>query len=309
MAKGDWWFKFEFDKWNDENLRMCTLEAQGFWLRVYALMRKRDVYLIKASADDFARMFGCAGEEVERSIAELERTETANVTPRNALKRDGNSVVTLVSRERKAAISARKKTRLRVRKHRENADVTLEKRDRVKSNKKEVINNTEEKREQTASPSSPAPEKVPASSFGKPQNKPPENSLFNHPAIEAFRTVTKHSPPKESWPLLAEKIGTKVDLPRLTAVYAEWLASGNKPKNFLGVADWYLGERKFTPKEKTPGSEPWQLVGKNEAATDKANCRTCFDTREKMIYPKADSIEGCYHIPCPDCVGTTEVAA
>jgi hypothetical protein len=139
----NWWFKFDFRVWRtDSKLRRCSLETRAFWLEVLCIMHETDTFCLTGSYKEIARLVGCETEEVARCCIELQRTETADVTL-------GNGDVTLVSRRLKRDLSDREQTRLRVQRHRGNADVTAQ----SKSNKKEVKNKEEEKSKKTASPS------------------------------------------------------------------------------------------------------------------------------------------------------------
>lgn len=162
MAKGDWWFKFEIPAWrNSPELRQCSLATRGFWIDCIAIMRDSGKATIKGTATDFARMVGCFPKEAAKCIDELRRTKTAdviignaNVTPVTFLYGNVTLNVTLVSRKMKRELSAKEKTKLRVQKHRSNADVTVDvtpvKRDKVKSKEKEVIRKEEEREERRA---------------------------------------------------------------------------------------------------------------------------------------------------------------
>jgi len=135
VAKGDWWFKFDFKVWRtDSNLRRCSLETRGFWLEVLCVMHEADDCQIEGSYEELGWLIGCSPEVVARCVLELKRTGTADVTL-------GNGNVTLVSRRLKRDVSVREQTRLRVQKSRSNADVTVQ----SKSNKKEE--RKEEKKE------------------------------------------------------------------------------------------------------------------------------------------------------------------
>ena len=138
MAKNDWWFKFQYSKWDDPELRLCSLEAQGFWLRIYTTLRKQGQSSITATVEDLARIVGGNVREVKRSIAELQEHRAADVTLCNAENVTCNSRVTLTSRSLLKELSGKEKTRLRVDKHRKQQNVTLVKRDRVKSKELEV---------------------------------------------------------------------------------------------------------------------------------------------------------------------------
>lgn len=141
MAKGDWWFKFEFLLWlTDEQLNRCSLETQGFWLRVISIMRKSGSAKLSGSVSDLSRLLSATPEEFQRCFADLNRTKTADVTQKS-------EIFTLVSRKYAKELKVKEQNRLRKRRERRHADVSGESHDRVKSNKKEVINKEEEKRE------------------------------------------------------------------------------------------------------------------------------------------------------------------
>lgn len=91
-------------------------------------MHETEEPVLTGSYEELARLVGCESAEVARCVAELKRTNTADVTL-------GNGFVTLVSRRLKRELSDREKTRLRVQRHRCNADVTVQ--SKSKSNKKE----------------------------------------------------------------------------------------------------------------------------------------------------------------------------
>jgi hypothetical protein len=154
--KNDWWFKFQYSKWDDPELRLCSLEAQGFWLRVYITLRKQGQSSMTATVEDFARIVGGTVKEVKRSIAELQEHHAADVTLCNAQNVTSNSRVTLTSRSLVKELSSKEKTKLRVRKHRENTDVTPVKPDRVRSKSKEKEDREEDKREETVAEAAPA---------------------------------------------------------------------------------------------------------------------------------------------------------
>lgn len=141
MAKGDWWFKFEIPAWrNAPELRQCSLHTRGFWIECIAVMRETGIAKLSGSIEDFARMAACFPADVEKAIAELRRTKTADVTQKA-------DVFTLVSRKFKRELKVREQNRLRKQKERCHADVTDVSRDQVKSKEKEV---SKEKRGETA---------------------------------------------------------------------------------------------------------------------------------------------------------------
>lgn len=139
MAK-NWWFKFDFKVWrNDSELRECSLEAKGFWIECLCVMYEKGVYEISGSPEKLARLLGCLPEEVSRCAMELKHSHAADVTI-------GHGDFTLKSRRLERELNTKEQNRLRKQKQR----VTDLSRDRVISNKKEVISNTEE-----TSPSAP----------------------------------------------------------------------------------------------------------------------------------------------------------
>lgn len=129
-------------------------------------MYERNEYQITTTIDRWARLIGCTTNEVAKCFRELSDSKTANVI-------FGNGDVTVLSRRLQRELSSKENNRLRVQRHRGNADVTPEKRDRVisKSNKKE-----EEKREEAAV-AAPTPEVT----F--------EPERFNHPAVVLFESI------------------------------------------------------------------------------------------------------------------------
>ncbi len=233
IKSDDWWFKFEIPAWrNSPELRRCSLETRGFWIDCIAIMRDSGSAIIKGTVEDIARSVGCFPQEAARCIDELKRHKTADVTLLN-----GN--VTLKSRKYAKELKVKEQCRLRKQRERSHAPVTQESRDRVKSNKKEVISKKEEEGSYRVNPlvESP-PETAPDT---KPENPLARSQpLHGHPAIEALRSITGFNPPREAQPVLAEKLGTDVDIGKLTACYAEWRARGYREKNFVGVADWYV---------------------------------------------------------------------
>lgn len=140
MAKDDWFFKFEYSKWDDPELLLCSLETQGFWLRVYIHLKKMCQSSITATVEDLVKVVRGKEAEVIRSILDLKKNNAASVTLRNAQNVTGNTRVTLVSRSLAKDLNGKEKTKLRVQKYRRNARVTLGVTPPLnsKSNKKEV---------------------------------------------------------------------------------------------------------------------------------------------------------------------------
>lgn len=141
MAK-NWWFKLDFRVWRtDTVLRRCSLETRGFWLEMLCAMYEQGVFRITGTYEELGQLASCSESIAAKSCIELKSKNVADVTL-------GNGCVTLLSRRLKRELTSKENTRLRVRRHRSNADVT------VQSNKKEVISNKkeEEKREEAATP-------------------------------------------------------------------------------------------------------------------------------------------------------------
>lgn len=137
-TKSDWWFKFEIPAWrNSPELRVCSLEARGFWIDCIAIMRDTGQATISGTYRDFARTVGCFPEEAKRCIAELKRNNTADVTIRNGH-------VTLTSRKYYKELKSKELNRLRVEKHRSIAECNANQTDIVNSNEKEVKRKEEE---------------------------------------------------------------------------------------------------------------------------------------------------------------------
>lgn len=106
------------DYLSDPKLSLCSSSTRGVWMDFLCVMHMNDrCGVITGTREQLARLGRCSTVEVSIAIDELDRTKTADVTERN-------SVVTLVCRRMKRESDARKLSRLRVQKHRENADVT-----------------------------------------------------------------------------------------------------------------------------------------------------------------------------------------
>jgi hypothetical protein len=146
MAKRHWWFKFDFKVWRtDSKLRRCSLETRAFWLEVLCIMHETDEAELSGSYEELARLVGCETNEVARCVAELKRTDTADVTL-------GHGIVTLMSRRFLRELKDRKQSTLRKQRQRCHADVTPESHNRVISKKKEVRKEEEEETPQAAPP-------------------------------------------------------------------------------------------------------------------------------------------------------------
>jgi len=147
MAKGDWWFKFEYLKWlTDEQLNRCSLETQGFWMRCICVMRKSDVAKLQGTPTELCRLLSVTPSEFRKCFSELSITKTATVT------QTANNF-TLMSRKFAKELKVKEQNRLRKRKQRGHANDAPMSPDRVisksKSNKKEEEKTQERVREQT----------------------------------------------------------------------------------------------------------------------------------------------------------------
>lgn len=281
MAK-NWWFKFEWNDWlSDEALLCCSFEAQGFWIRCLCHMHRSGTFELSGTVDDLRRLLGCLPEEVTRNARELKRTGAADV-------RFGNGDVSIKSRRLEREAKSKEKNRLYVANHRAKGECKVDVRQQSKSKSIDIREEEEKRAKFVPSPPRSEPPTPTASDFAPPENRPPKDSLFYHPAIHALRTTTKRCPPKEAWPLLAERIGSDVDLGKMTATVAEWVAAGHRATNFTGITDWYLGQRT----QKTNGNgKPRPITaeaGKNPHSLEaEASCEKCHDTGE-MIVPDPD---------------------
>lgn len=131
MAK-NWWFKFEWNDWlQDEQLSLCSLETQGFWLRCVCVLHRSDRYELTGTIDGMRRLLGCLPEELTRCMNELKSTGAADV-------RFGNGEVSIKSRRLEREHKARESNRLYVAKHREKDGCKVDVRTQSKSKSKEL---------------------------------------------------------------------------------------------------------------------------------------------------------------------------
>lgn len=110
-------------------LRRCSLETRGFWLEMLCAMYEQDVFRITGTYEELGQLASCSEAIAARSCVELKAKNVADVTL-------GNGSVTLLSRRLKRELTSKENTRLRVQRHRGNADVTVQ--SKSKSNKKEI---------------------------------------------------------------------------------------------------------------------------------------------------------------------------
>ncbi len=87
MARREDLFRFDANGWGcDAGLRMCSLEARGFWLECQLLMAKADPpgHLLlgwRAPTDkELGRITGTTARRATRLLAELERAGVFNRT-------------------------------------------------------------------------------------------------------------------------------------------------------------------------------------------------------------------------------------
>lgn len=126
MASSNWWFKFDFKAWRgDPALGRCTMETQGVWINAICAMKEGETASLTGTVPELCRIIGCFPDEFERAVAELERSGAADVMR-------CNDEVTLLSRRLQKELSINEANRLRVQKHRSNADVMQVSRDRVR---------------------------------------------------------------------------------------------------------------------------------------------------------------------------------
>lgn len=107
MAKGDWWFKFEYRIWRtDPKLRRCSLATKGLWLEILCIMHDDGAYELKGTALELARLIGCDSSELMACVVELQRTATADI----AITDDGISIISRrLQRAQKTTEDARKR--------------------------------------------------------------------------------------------------------------------------------------------------------------------------------------------------------
>lgn len=114
-----WWFPLEWRVWqSDPALSQCSLAARGFWLEMLCAMNAQETFQITGTFEQVARLARCDSSEVAKYAMELKATMSADVTL-------GHGSVTLLSRRLKREITTKEKNRLRKRKERCHADVTL----------------------------------------------------------------------------------------------------------------------------------------------------------------------------------------
>lgn len=300
MAKGDWWFKFEYLKWlTDEQLNRCSLATQGFWLRCICVMRKSGTGTLSDAGPELCRLLSVTPAELKRCFAELLKTKAADVTVRHASVTQKSAIFTLMSRKIQRELKVKEQNRLRKQRERRHAKVTDVSQDRVKSNKKEV-RKEEELRE--ASPSAIAPTPGPKIT----------DSRKSHPAIVALHAVTGVYPPKEIWDEIIDRLGIDVDIGKLKKCFTAWRVRGYNKTNYDWAMDWYLsgipeigkGAKNGTQRQSNNAN-----VGKyvpnppDELPPDV--CATCFGTKSVLVPVPEDRRQFSFEMEsarCPDCL-------
>ena len=68
----------------------------------------------------------------------------------------------------------------------------------------------------------------------------PRNLFSDHPAIQAFRAVTKRYPLAATYELVIEVLGSTPDVNQLRACFNEWCVRGFKPTNLAWCLEWYV---------------------------------------------------------------------
>jgi hypothetical protein len=236
----NWWFKFDFRVWRtDSDLRRCSLETRAFWLEVLCVMHEKGEYKIEGTYEEMGWLIGCAPEVVARCVIELQRTKTADVTL-------GNGSVTLLSRRLKRELSDREKTRLRVQRHRGNADVTLQ--SKSKSNKKEI---REEK--EAVSPPTPRATRIPEPFLLTSEMK--EWAAARTPSIDLLLETEKFV---NYWRAKSGRDATKLDWP---ATWRNWVLNARTPATTGSAAPRFDPGRNDEVSSYTP-DPPCAVCGK-----------------------------------------------
>jgi hypothetical protein len=115
------YLSFHTGDWlKDPKLGQCSPATRGVWIDAICAMNESDSDRLAGSLDQLSRILRATVSEVQSAIDELQVTGTARVTLRN-------NFVTVVSKRREREAKARENTRLRVRRHRGNDDVTQKK--------------------------------------------------------------------------------------------------------------------------------------------------------------------------------------
>lgn len=117
-------FQFYTGDWlKDPALSMCSPETRGIWIDLLCAMHELDrCGQITGTPEQLARISRCTSVQLIQAIDELQLTNSATVTNRNGK-------VTLTNRRMNEEYKERKKTALRVRKHRKKQKIGTCKKD------------------------------------------------------------------------------------------------------------------------------------------------------------------------------------
>jgi hypothetical protein len=270
MAKGDWWFKFEYNKWrNSSELRRCSLETKGFWIELICVMRESDADSVTGTCREIARLVGCFPDEVERCLEELRATETADiffhadscsgtcnascnghVTKCNA---QSNARVTVTSRYISKELKSKELTRLRVAKHREqnesNTQVTpaVTVQSKSKSKNKSKKKEKEKKEEASSTP--------PAEAFGQPQKRPTDfRSSSDIPLIAKTENVLKFALPIPTQERIADVVPTEFESDWIELVKDRIVGNEDSAPNYVKtkIGFWLTDIRKIIDRSPKP---------------------------------------------------------
>lgn len=110
-------FQFYPGDWRrDTQVQMANMETRGVWFEMLCCMHDApERGKIRGTHKQIVTLLGCAGDELTRSLKEIEALHIGNVT-------HGNDIITITNRrmynEDQAEIKAREQTKKRVAKHR-----------------------------------------------------------------------------------------------------------------------------------------------------------------------------------------------
>lgn len=112
-------FQFYVRDWlSDPQLRMCSHSTKGIWIDLLCLMWEApERGKLEGTVEQFCKMLSINNGDFEQFLADASVTNFANVTK-------CNNRVTVENRRMRREEKIRYNTRLRVRKHRSNANVT-----------------------------------------------------------------------------------------------------------------------------------------------------------------------------------------
>lgn len=234
MAKGDWWFKFEFLLWlTDEQLNRCSLDTQGFWCRVICMMRKSDTARLQGSEVELCRLLSVTPAEFQKCFAEIKLTKTADVTQKS-------EIFTLMSRKFAKELKVREQNRLRKQRERRHANVPPQSQDRVisKSKEKEIRVEDTHVSSHTETVRVNGKNATPA----KPTSLEQQNLTQEVMKLAGFQTGfpgTKQA----DWLAAIDHAGregfTAVDIPKMGAWAAQWMNGSFTPANLVqNLAKW-----------------------------------------------------------------------